>query len=155
MSALSEVLLDADRRPAVVAALADVVDAEVKEKKGVSGMAVKAAYGAARTVSSSFVPQAVNKLLPDFAAALDPFWAEFTASGGVGSGGFGAFLAARSPQVSAALLAVTDAKVAGSSREMVKKAYRGVRGKAEEHISAALPRVGTTVERFAAASSQG
>lgn len=144
MAVLSEILLDPVRRPAVVAALSEVVDAEVKDKKGVSGVTVKAAYGAVSKVSSTFVPQALNKLLPDFAVALDPFWADFG-----GTGDFGAYLTGRSDAVSAALLAVTDAKVEGTSRDLVKKVYRGVRGKAQENITAALPRLGATLAELA------
>lgn len=140
MTVLSDLLLDAERRPAVVAALSEVVEAEVKEKKGLSGTAVKAAYATARKASPTIVPRAIDKLLPDYAAALEPYWAEFA-----GSGDFGTFLAARSGEVSAALLAVTDKRVEGSSREMVKKAYRSIRGKAQDHVAAALPRLGSTI----------
>lgn len=144
MTVLADLLLDADRRPGVVAALSEVVDAEVKEKKGLSGTAVKAAYATARKASPTIVPRAIDKLLPDYAAALDPYWTEFA-----GTGDFGAFLAARADEVSAALLAVTDKRVEGSSREMIKKAYRSIRGKAQDNVAAALPRLGSTIARLA------
>lgn len=147
MTVLAEVLLDADRRPAVVTALTEVVEAEVKEKKGLSGTAVKASYATARKASPTIVPRVIDKLLPDYAAALEPYWAEFSTSG---TTDFGAFLAARSDQVATALLAVTDKRVEGSSREMLKKAYRGIRGKAEGNVVTALPRLGATIAGFLA-----
>ncbi len=79
--------------------------------------------------------------------ALDPFWADFESSGG---GDFGRHLAAHGEEVSAALLAVTDAKVQGSGREPIKKVYRALRGKAVGHVQAALPRLGATLQRHAA-----
>jgi hypothetical protein len=44
---------------------------------------------------------------------------------------------------------VTDDKVAGTGREPVKKAYKALRGKADGHVQAALPRVGAALERHA------
>lgn len=144
MTVLADLLLDPDRRPAAVAALSEVVEAEVKEKKGLSGTAVKAAYATARKASPTIVPRAIDKLLPDYAAALQPYWDSFD-----GNGDFGAFLAAHSDEVSTALLAVTDKRVEGSSREMVKKAYRSIRGKAQDNVAAALPRLGSTIAGLA------
>lgn len=143
MTGLPDLLLDSDRRPKAVAALTEVVDAEVKDKKGVSAVAIKAAYATVRKVSPQLTARAIDKMLPDFAAALDPYWTEF--GGADGAGDFGAFLSARSDQVTPALLAVTDRRAEASSREMVKKAYRGIRGKAQENVAAALPRVGATI----------
>ena len=140
MTSLTDLLLADDRRPNAVRALVEVVDAEVKGKRGLSGTAVKAAYATARKVSPTMAQRAIDKMLPDFAAALDPHWADFG-----GQGDFGSFLAGRSEQVSAALLAVTDARVDKSSKEVLKKAYRSIRGKAKENVVEALPRVGGAI----------
>ncbi|NNG34450.1 DUF6918 family protein [Nakamurella aerolata] len=143
---LSATLLSDDRRSAVVADLGAVVEAEVKDKKGISGAAIKTGFAAARKVSPGLTDRALNRMLPDFAAALDPFWADFTSAGG---GDFGSYLSGRKAEVSAALLAVTDKRVEGSSREAIKKAYRGMRGKAEDNVQAALPRLGAALQRHA------
>lgn len=139
-------LLSDDRQPAVVTELVGVVDAEVKAKKGLGGTAIKAAYAAASKVSPGLTGKAVTRMLPDFADALDPYWTEFAAAGG---GDFGAFLASRGTAVAGALLAVTDRRIEGSSKDVLKKAYRGIRGKAQENVTAALPRVGAAVQRHA------
>jgi hypothetical protein len=143
---LSQQVLARKTRPQVIADLAQVVQQEVAGKKGVSGAAIKAGYGAASKVVPNLTERGLNKLLPDFAAALDPFWASFEASGG---SDFGDHLAAHGAEVSAALLAVTDAKVQGSGREQVKKVYKALRGKAKGHVVAALPRVGSALQRHA------
>jgi len=143
---LSQQVLAKKTRPQVIADLVDVVQQEVADKTGVSGAALKAGYGAASKVVPNLTERGLNKLLPDFAAALDPFWASFESSGG---GDFGDHLAAHGAEVSAALLAVTDAKVQGSGREPVKKVYKALRGKAKGHVVAALPRVGTALQRHA------
>ncbi|MFI5067817.1 MAG: DUF6918 family protein, partial [Streptosporangiales bacterium] len=77
---------------------------------------------------------------------LDPFWADFHASGGAE---FGDYLAKRGDEVSEALLSITDAWAAISERATIIKAYRAVRGGAGKHVEAALPRVGALVQKYA------
>jgi hypothetical protein len=143
---LSQQLLAEKTRPDVVEDLVEVVQQEVASKKGVSGAALKAGYGAASRVVPNLTERGLDKLLPDLARALDPFWADFETSGGAD---FGRYLSDHHTEVSAALLTVTDAKVAGTGREPVKKAYKALRGKADGHVQAALPRVGAALERHA------
>ncbi len=150
---LSQQLLTEQKRPVVIADLVEVVQREVAAKKGMSGTALKAGYGAASKVVPNLTERGLNKLFPDLAAALDPFWSSYQASGGRD---FGCYLADHGVPVSAALLAVTDAKVQGSGREPIKKVYRALRGKAVTHVEAALPRLGTTLQRHAvSAGDQG
>ncbi|RNI23864.1 DUF6918 family protein [Flexivirga caeni] len=144
MSSLSDTLLAPDRRPAVVADLVSVVNAEVKEKKGVGGVTVKAGYAAVRKVSPSIAASATDRMLPDFATALQPFWDDFG-----GAGDFGAYLAERGDAAADALLSVTDARAAATDREPLKRAYQGLRGKAKGHVQQALPRIGRVVQQHA------
>ena len=141
---LSQQLLAERTRPDVIKDLVGVVQQEVASKKGVSGAALKAGYGAASRVVPNLTERGLDKLFPDLARALDPFWSDFESSG---RREFGSYLADRDAEVSAALLAVTDAKVAGSGREQLKKVYRPLRGKADDHVRAALPRLGAALQR--------
>ena len=77
---------------------------------------------------------------------LEPFWADFSTSGG---SGFGDYLAKRGEEVSQALLSVTDARAAASDRPTIIKAYGAVRDNAGKHVEAALPRVGELVMKYA------
>lgn len=141
-TAVSDALLDDTQRPAAVAALTQVIDAEVAAKSGLGGAAVKAGYAAAKKLGGDFVSSATDRLLPQFAAALDPFWAT------KGERPFAAHLQARPDEAANALLAVTDAKAEATSHAAAKKVYGAMRGKAKEQVIAALPRLGTTVERL-------
>ncbi|MDF0530466.1 hypothetical protein P0W64_13110 [Tsukamurella sp. 8F] len=143
---LTTSLLDEARRPAVVADFASVVDAEVKDKGGLSGATIKTAYAAVKKVSPSVIESALGKLLPDFAASLDPFWSDFTAQGG---GDFGDYLSGRGDEVGDALLAVTDRKAESTTQPALRKAYQSLRGKAKDNVVAALPRVGAAVQKHA------
>jgi hypothetical protein len=144
MTSLSSQLLDPATRPQVVDALVRLADTEVAAKKGVSGAVLKTAYGAAKKVGDGQVRRAVNALLPGVATTLDPHHA---AAGGTP---FGVYLAepARSGQVADQLLAVADAKAAAVEGNPLGRVYSSVRGRAKEHVVAALPGLGTTVERF-------
>lgn len=144
---LTAALLADSTRPAVVDDLVRLVDDELREKKGLSGATIKAAHAGVTKVVPDAVPRAAARLLPDIARALDPFWTDFRASG---DADFGAYLAARGDEVTTALLSVADAKAEGTSRDSVAKAYRALRGGAAGHVKAALPRLGSVLQRHAA-----
>ena len=115
-------------------------------RPGVSGAAVKIAYKTAKTFAKGYLRETVESLLPEFVAALEPFWADFTASG---ASGFGDYLVKRGDEVSEALLAVTDARAQMCSKAVILRAYGTVRGGAAKHIQAALPNLGAMVEKYA------
>lgn len=146
MTELSAVLLDPANKDAVVADFAAAIDTEARSKKGVSGTVVKGAYLAVAKVGPKVIPNAVTKLLPDAAVALDPFWADYQLNP---TGDFGAYLVGRDAEVSDALLAVTDRKAETATQEPLKKAYGAVRGKASGHVIGALPVVGSIVAKYA------
>ncbi|HEX3829072.1 MAG TPA: hypothetical protein VHV82_17555 [Sporichthyaceae bacterium] len=144
---LKAALLDDAKRPAVIADLTALVDAEVAGKGGVSGAVIKTGYAAVKKIRPGFVPHAVGSLLPGFVDALDPLWAEHCSAGG---GDFSAFLAARPDRSADALLGVTDARAKASSRESLKKLYDKLRPNAKKNVIEALPRLGKVIDKHAA-----
>jgi hypothetical protein len=143
---MQEFLLTPDIQPQVVADCLTLIEQELAEQSGISGTAVRLAYKTINTVLPGHVRHMVETLLPEMVFKLEPYWAEFTTSGGAG---FGDYLAKRGDEVSQALLSVTDAKAAGVARPVVVKAYNSVRGSAAKHVQAALPRVGDLVLTYA------
>lgn len=143
MTSLQRVLTAPARRPAVVAALVAVVDAEVAAKKGIGGRVIRTGYTTVTRLSEGFVSKAVNRMLPDFAEALDPFWQSR------GSHSFAEELVAHQDQAAEALLGVTDAAVAGASQPLVRRVYGSLRRRAKENVRTALPRVGAALEQHA------
>ena len=143
---LQEILLAPDTQPHVIADCQKLIEQELSAKSGVSGTAVKAAYKTANTFAPGYLRSKVEQLVPEMVIQLEPFWADFGASG---SAGFGDYLAKRGDEVSQALLSVTDAQTAGSDRPTIVKAYKAVRGSAARHITAALPNLGSLVESYA------
>jgi len=146
VATLQEILLTPDTQPQVIADCMTLIQHEVSSKSGVSGATVKLAYKTVNAFASGYLQHVVESLLPDMIAKLEPYWADFSASG---ASGFGDYLAKRSDEVSDALLSVTDERAAASSRPTIIKAYRGVRGGAAKHVAAALPAVGALVQKYA------
>ena len=143
---LNAILLGPDTRPQVIADCFTLIDQEVSAMSGISGTAVKVAYKTVNAFMPGHVRFMVKTLLPEMVVKLEPYWADFSASGG---SQFGDYLAKRGEQVADALLAVTDARAADSGRPVIIKAYRSVRNSAARHVEAALPRVGDLVMKYA------
>ena len=144
---LEQMLLAPDTRPKVIDDCYALIQQQVSEMSGISGTAVKLAYKTATKFAPGHVLHVVESLLPEMVAKLEPYWADFSASGG---SAFGDYLAKRSDEVSEALLSITDAHAAASSHPTIAKAYGTVRGNAAKHVTAALPHVGSLVEKYAA-----
>ena len=144
---LKSALLDTAKRPAVIADLGALVDAEVAAKGGISGAVIKTGYAAVKKVKPGFIAHAIDSLLPRFVAALEPLWAEHRSAGG---GDFGAFLAARPDRSADALLSVTDARAKASGKENLKKGYDKLRPSAKKNVIEALPRLGKVIDKYAA-----
>ena len=146
VSTLETILTDPARRPAVVADLNELVGQEVKDKSGMSGAAVKLGFQTVSKVRPGVVPAAVDRMLPQFAGALEPFYTAYKAAPGAG---FGTFLAGRPGEAADALLAVTDRRAENSSSDALRKAYGKLRPNARKNVEEALPRLGALIEKHA------
>ena len=143
---LQDILLAPETKPQVVADCRALIDQQVKDKSGVSAAALKLGYKTVTSFAPGYLHDTIDSMLPAFVYQLEPFWADFTASG---SAQFGDYLAKRGPEVSQALLSVTDHMAGESERATIVKAYKAVRGGAAKNIEAALPAVGDLVQKYA------
>src|SRR3954468_20550779 len=73
---LADALTDASKKPLIVKDCCELIDSEVKDKSGISGLVIKAGYGTVKGIKPGFVEKAVDDLLPEFAKALDPIYAD-------------------------------------------------------------------------------
>ena len=142
---LVESLADESKKGAVVGDVVKLVDEEVSSKGGLSGIALKAGYATVKGVKPGFVQAVVKKLLPDFAAKLDPFWAD-----GLKDGKPVAYMERERSKVADALLSVTDAKIEGAQSDTVKSLYKKLRGSAKKNVEEAVPRLARVVEKYSA-----
>lgn len=146
---LKEILLDDSRRSTVVTDMGALIDGEVSAKSGVSGTVVKTGYGAVKKLKPGIIDAAVDSLLDDFVAKLEPFYGDYRGSGG---SDFGSYLQERGDEVSDELLAITDARAEGSNREAIKKVYDKLRPQGKSNVEQALPAVGQLIDKHAAAA---
>lgn len=145
MATLQELLLTPERAPQLIADTQALVDEQISSK-GITAAPLKAAYKAVTSFAPGYYQEAISAMLPGMVYQLEPYWADFNASGGAD---FGDYLAKRGDEVCESLLAVTDDMAAKSGRGAVVKAYQLVRGGAGKNIDAALPALGAMVQRYA------
>ncbi len=144
MPKLSEVLNDPARKADVVQDCLGIIDAEVADKSGLSGMAIKAGYKAVKGFKPGFVKNVVTDLLPQFADAMDPVFQEAIEK----DRPVGAYFIEHSSRVADSLLAITDAKAERSKNKIVRKTYQRLRSQAKKNVEAAVPRLGVVVEKY-------
>lgn len=144
MTTLRETLTSPQTKPAVVADLGGLIETEVSNLGGLTGVAVKAAYAAAKAKEPKIAQRAAGGYLGAFSDALDPFWTQFQGAGG---GDFGAYLQDNSAAVTAALEKAMDAEApsGGSQRAM----YDRFKGQGVKVLSGALPQLGALIQKHA------
>ncbi len=145
MPNLTETLTSEAKKGAVVDDCVALIDAEVADKGGLTGLAIKAGYKTIQGIKPGFVKQVVTDLLPEFAQALDPLWAEAKAQGQNPR----QFFDANAPRVADALLGITDEKARRSKSGMIKGTYEKLRGSAKKNVEAAVPRLAQMIEKHA------
>jgi hypothetical protein len=145
MATLTEILTSDAKKETVADDCCTLIDAEVGDKGGLSGMAIKAGYGAVKSFRPGFIRQVVAHLLPEFATVLDPVYQEAKQGNKVVSGHF----VANAGRVADALLSITDAKARSADSGLVKGTYDKLRSHAKKNVEAAVPRLGKLIERHA------
>ena len=142
---LRDVLLNDAHKGQVVDDCVQLIDEEVKDKGGISGMAIKAGYKTVQGLKPGFVKNVVRDLLPEFADVLEPMYAEAKAAGTP----IGQYFTANKARVADALLTITDGKAERSTNSVVKGAYKRLRGAAKSNVEAAVPRLGALIYKYA------
>lgn len=137
-------------RAKVIEDCVELIDAQVKAKGGLSGMAIKGAYATIKTIKRGFVPGVVDALLDDWLGKLQPHHDKWAAGG---SGTFAEFVIARSDDVAEDLLQVTDERAAKTSHTTAKKAYEKMRGGAKKNVIEAIPDLARLIERHMTAAT--
>ncbi|MBI5508787.1 MAG: hypothetical protein HY903_08550 [Deltaproteobacteria bacterium] len=145
MATLKELLLAPAVRPKVIDDCVTLVDDEVAAKSGLAGLAIKAAYAIVKKVKPGIIREAVDHLLDDFVARLEPFYAEsLQAKSPVDS-----YFGARAEAIADALLGVTDARAERAKNKTIKAAYDKLRPTGVKHTAAAVPGVARLIGRHA------
>jgi hypothetical protein len=146
MGTLTDKVSDPTKRKQVIEEAIKVIDAEVSDKGGISGMAIKAAYAMAKGVAPGIINKALDNLMNDFLNALQPYYDEAKSKGQ----DLRAMLDSRRTEAANALLAITDQRAAGESGGALKKGYEKLRPTAQKHVEQAVPRLSDLISKIAA-----
>ncbi len=142
LGALTDVLKDPQRLAAVARDGARLVEEEVGRKSGMRGMALKAGYKTVRALRPDIVEHALERLLPEFAPEVDPFYESGAATGAVEP-----YFARHAGEIAEALLGVTDRRAARAQNRVIKRAYEGLRAQAKGHVEEAMPGLARLVRK--------
>ncbi|MBN2714814.1 MAG: hypothetical protein JXX14_03100 [Deltaproteobacteria bacterium] len=148
MGFLKDTILSDEKRPSVVQDCAQLVDAEVAAKSGMTGMMIKTSYKMFKAIKPTIVQTAVDHLLNDFAEKLDQQYERYLAAVPDKSQPFDRWATSRDKEIANQLLGVTDDIIARSDKAAIKKIYNGLRGVAEKNVQAAVPAVGRLVMKY-------
>lgn len=141
---LADAFADTTKKAAIIKDCCTLIDEEVGAKGGLSGLAVKAGYAAVKGIKPGFIAEVVDKLLPEFATAIDPVWVDAKKEPNPVS----SFTNQKS-RVADALLAVTDAKSKNAKSALVRGTYEKLRGSAKKNVEEAVPRLGALLAKHA------
>jgi hypothetical protein len=136
------------KRTQVIADCAKIIEQEVANKSGVSGLAISAGYRMVESFKPGFVSIVMDVLFDDFCRALQPIVDEAHA----GQRPIGLFFNTQSDRVAEALLSITDQRARSSQLLGVRAAYDQLRGMAKRNVVEAIPRVAALIERHAGSS---
>lgn len=137
-------LADVDR-DLVIRDAVQLIDKEVSNKSGLTGLALKGGYKVVKKLKNGkMISFAVDKLLNDFTAALEELYDGFLESE---ASGFDVFLMKHEDTAADALLGITDQKAERADSKVIKKTYSKLRKTAKGHVVDALPGVGQLIEK--------
>lgn len=144
MTTLADILLAPPRREALAADLVALVERHVAGRAGLGGVALRAGLGLVNRALPDAVPRAVDRLLPDLVAALEPLRARPDAAGGPG---FARVVRREHARIAAALAKVADARAARSRNVALKALYARIRDMAVREGEALIPALADVLAR--------
>ncbi len=149
MASLREQLGSGDKRNAVIDDALKVLDQEVDDRSGITGLAIKGAYKVVKGIKPGFLREVVEAMLDDFLDAIDPVYQEAAEK----KKPAGQHLIDNQGRVADALLAVTDRRAQQAQRQVVRSAYDKLRPMAKKQVEQAAPRLAKLLEKHAASTA--
>ncbi len=141
---LADILLADEYRAIAVGRLAGAVAAQISARSGFSGMALKTALKVAESRRGEPVlPLLIDRLLPEFCTALEPYFEAFQAQGG---DNFAAYLTEAQSEVTEALLSVTDRRIENTQHDTLRQFYPQLRSTIDSEFAATIPEIGALVQ---------
>jgi hypothetical protein len=140
---LSEQLKPQEIQSNIATDCAKLMEDQVAKKTGISGLAFKAVYGALKSISPNYIHGAIERLLPQVSASLDPIWDE-----GLKLGNPLAHLKENTSITADIILSVTDTKIEKSQNKIVKVSYKKIRPSVKGEVEEAIPGLTDILEKY-------
>ncbi|MBI4702792.1 MAG: hypothetical protein HY744_16860 [Deltaproteobacteria bacterium] len=145
MTTLAEILSLPGKRDAVIADCCALLDAELGAKTGLSGVVLRAGYGALKGIRPGAIRAAVDTFLDEWVAKLEPFWAAAQERGVDPA----EHLDRERAAVAEALLSVTDGRAEKAKKGLVRSTYAKLRPSAKTHVEQAIDGLAQVLVRHA------
>ena len=129
-------------RNEIAADCSQLIDRQVSAKGGLSGLALKTAYKVVKGIGADYIPGAINRLLPETCAALDPIWAE-----GVQAGDPVLYLSNHQDRTADIILGATDRRIANNGNAIIKSSYQKLRKSVKGDVATAVPELAQILNR--------
>lgn len=147
MKSLSDILLAPEKKDAVIADFAHLLENSVHQRHGFKGMAMKTGLSMLKAARPDIMTRGATRMLPEFVSALGPLFERFQAEGG---SDFAAFLARHADEAVQRIVDAADQALAASQHPTAKSVYEKFRHGAEKDIAGLLPAVGQLVNKYLA-----
>ena len=145
MKSLSSILLAPERKEAAIADLAKLLESALSNRGGISGVAIRTSVSMLKAAKPDVLQRGAARMLPKFAAALQPLFDRYQSAGG---GDFAAFLGNNATEATKALADAADQLMATSQNATARSLYEKFRGGAEKDIAAMVPQVGKLIQHY-------
>lgn len=139
---LGGVLLAPERLQSLRSDSLRLLEYKVQNSPGLKGMALRSGLSLLKSTRADLLPRAVNRLLPVFITALEPYYAQCCSAAApqaLAPGDFSAFLLQRRAAVVDTLMQSADALATGSQNSTVHSFYTRLRSTIRSEIDGALP----------------
>ena len=143
MQSLNDILMKEGVRERVIADGVTLIDQEVADKSGVSGMAIKGGYKFVKKFKKDFVHDALDSLIDEFMKQLEPFYQEHGSPEG-----FDNYMMEHRSRIADGLLGVTDARRDRTDNNALRKAYDKLRPMTKANVEQTIPRLSTLIQKY-------
>lgn len=147
MKSLSDILLAPEKKDAAIADLARLLEGALANRGGLTGMALKTGLAMLKSGRPDVLERGAARMLPEFAAQLQPLFERFQKEGG---SDFTGFLKKNSGETATVLARTIDQLMSTSQNATAKSLYAKFRGGADKDIAAMVPEVGRLVQKYLA-----
>lgn len=145
MPSLSDLLLQPTKRPQVIDDCVAMIDQEVQEKDGLTGLAIKGVFAVVKKIKPGIIAELVDHLLDEFVPRIEPFYQQAKEQ----QKSLTSFFSNHSEAIANGLLGVTDERAQRAKNPTLKKAYEKLRPSALKHVQAAVPRMAQVIATHA------